>query len=436
MQHTAVRQPVYILLGTILSLSFISLLSVKKIFPPFIKEINIFSELKKDAPSTLSAEKIAEKDNDNSTTEINTKSNRLDIQNFGLQNNNYALFKNKLKNIGKVKSKVRIAYLGDSFIESDLITNDLRQLLQQKYGGSGIGYISINTVSPGLNKSIEQSFSNNWQNYNVHYNSNNKMLGLAGYAFEANENSTVNFKTKKPNSKFSEVYLWYGANATGLPVEIIADSVTVNATMPVAEKILNKEKIVLPQSNSLQVKFSKSNTLLYGFSFEDSTGVYIDNYSLRGSNGTQLLKMDSNYMQALTAMQQYDLVILHYGVNVIGNNNTNFDWYKIGLHKTIAWAKNNFKDAAILLISTSDKSTKTNGIYQTDKGVPILVDLQNEFAQKNNISFWNLYQNMGGENSMVDWVNKPEPYANKDYTHITFKGAATIAQLLYKQLSN
>ena len=105
MQHTAVRQPVYILLGTILSLSFISLLSVKKIFPPFIKEINIFSELKKDAPSTLSTEKIAEKNNDNSTTEINTKVNPLDIQNFGLQNNNYALFKNKLQKIGKIKKK-------------------------------------------------------------------------------------------------------------------------------------------------------------------------------------------------------------------------------------------------------------------------------------------------------------------------------------------
>ena len=175
---------------------------------------------------------------------------------------------------------------------------------------------------------------------------------------------------------------------------------------------------------------------LYGFSFEDSVGVYVDNYSLRGSNGTQLLKMDSNYMQALAAIQPYDMVILHYGVNVIGNNNTNFDWYKIGLNKTIAWAKNNFKNAAIVLISTSDKCTKTNGVYQTDKGVPVLVDLQKELAQKNNIAFWNLYQNMGGNNSMVDWVKSPEPLANRDYTHITFKGAAKIAQLFYNQLTN
>ena len=435
MQHSAVRQPVYILLGTILSLSFISLIPTKKIFPSFIKEVNIFSEFKKDSSSKIISEKANEITTDVST-EKNKKYNELEIQNFGLQNNNYALSKEKIKSISKSKPKIRIAYLGDSFIESDLITNDLRQLLQQKYGGDGIGFININTVSPGMQKSIEQSFSSNWQNYNVHDNNSNKTLGLAGYAFEANDNSAVNFKTKKPYGKFNEVYLWYGNNATSLPIEILADSLTTNILLPASEKILNKEKLNIAAANTLQAKFNTSNTLLYGFSFEDSVGVYVDNYSLRGSNGTQLLKMDSSYMQALAAIQQYDMVILHYGVNVIGNNNTNFDWYKIGLNKTIVWTKNNFKNAAIVLVSTSDKCTKTNGVYQTDKGVPVLVDLQKELAQKNNIAFWNLYQNMGGNNSMIDWVNSPEPLANKDYTHITFKGAAKIAQLLYNQLSN
>ena len=32
---------------------------------------------------------------------------------------------------------VRIAYFGDSFIEADILTADLREMLQQKYGGCG-----------------------------------------------------------------------------------------------------------------------------------------------------------------------------------------------------------------------------------------------------------------------------------------------------------
>lgn len=36
---------------------------------------------------------------------------------------------------------VRIAYYGDSFIESDILTEYLRDMLQAKYGGGGVGWI-------------------------------------------------------------------------------------------------------------------------------------------------------------------------------------------------------------------------------------------------------------------------------------------------------
>ena len=36
---------------------------------------------------------------------------------------------------------VRIAYFGDSFIEGDILTADLRALLQTRYGGCGVGYV-------------------------------------------------------------------------------------------------------------------------------------------------------------------------------------------------------------------------------------------------------------------------------------------------------
>ena len=38
---------------------------------------------------------------------------------------------------------VRIAYLGDSFIEVDILTSSLRTLLQKKFGGSGVGYVDM-----------------------------------------------------------------------------------------------------------------------------------------------------------------------------------------------------------------------------------------------------------------------------------------------------
>ena len=47
---------------------------------------------------------------------------------------------------------VRIAYFGDSFIEADILTGDLRKMLQKRFGGSGVGYVPVTTRIAGLPK--------------------------------------------------------------------------------------------------------------------------------------------------------------------------------------------------------------------------------------------------------------------------------------------
>jgi hypothetical protein len=41
---------------------------------------------------------------------------------------------------------------------------------------------------------------------------------------------------------------------------------------------------------------------------------------------------------------------------------------------------------------------------------------------------------MGGENSMVGWVDSSPPLANKDYTHVNSRGARKMAELLFTYL--
>ncbi|MDR0995154.1 MAG: hypothetical protein LBL81_02555, partial [Tannerella sp.] len=40
---------------------------------------------------------------------------------------------------------VRIAFLGDSFIEGDILVADFRQALQQQFGGRGVGFVPVNS---------------------------------------------------------------------------------------------------------------------------------------------------------------------------------------------------------------------------------------------------------------------------------------------------
>jgi hypothetical protein len=66
--------------------------------------------------------------------------------------------------------------------------------------------------------------------------------------------------------------------------------------------------------------------------------------------------------------------------------------------------------------------------------VPRLLAAQRSLAERNHAAFWNLYEAMGGENSMVSWVEESPALANKDYTHVNFRGAHKIAGLLFDYL--
>ena len=99
-----------------------------------------------------------------------------------------------LKN--KKKKKIRIAYFGDSMIEGDLITQDLRKMLQDYFGGSGVGFVPVTSIVAGFRQTVTHTFSSNWED--VNYISRNKVaaqLFLSGHSFFPGDNSTVTYRT-------------------------------------------------------------------------------------------------------------------------------------------------------------------------------------------------------------------------------------------------
>ncbi len=66
---------------------------------------------------------------------------------------------------------VRIAFLGDSFIEGDIITCDIREQLQEAYGGYGVGFVPLGTPMAISRPSVKHTFGG-WKNYNLIYKKN------------------------------------------------------------------------------------------------------------------------------------------------------------------------------------------------------------------------------------------------------------------------
>ena len=338
------------------------------------------------------------------------------------------------------KGKARIAYFGDSMTDGDMIVQDVRTQFQSIFGGEGVGFVNITSESAGSRGSIIHEFSPNWkaQSY-LKTKSPLRSFGVNGSVFFAKD--TVNstwVKYKAGRNRFSTSLnnptLFYGSskNKRGSLRQIFGKDTVYKKLNP--NSVLNATQVAGDVKN-VKVNFINADSIpFYGFNFDNGKGVHVDNFSSRGNSGLPLGSFNIDLMNAFQQKLGYDLIILQFGTNVLNYGSLNYSWYERKMTSVVNHAKACFPGAAILIITTADKSTKYDMQMKSDSAVAPLVMAQKRYAVKSEAGFVNLYTLMGGDGSMVKWVENVPAKANKDYTHFNHRGAKEIAQLIYKQI--
>lgn len=340
------------------------------------------------------------------------------------------------------KGNVRIAYFGDSMTDGDMIVQDIRSQFQSKFGGQGVGFVAITSESAASRSSITHQFSGNWkmQSY-LNVKNPIRSFGVNGHVFF--DNDTINsawVKFKANNGKFTSQLdnptLFYGNadNINGQISYVIGKDTLRKKLIPT--NLLNTITLSSTALKSLKVDFKKSKSIpVYGFNFDDGKGVHVDNFSQRGNSGIPISKFDVALMNSFQQKLNYDLIILHYGTNVLNYGTKDYSWYDKSMTRTVNRLKQSFPGVAILIISTADKASKYETEMKTDSAVVPLTLAQKRYALKTGSGFVNLYTLMGGDGSMTKWVEEEPAMANKDYTHFNFRGAKKIAGMLYEQIN-
>ena len=167
---------------------------------------------------------------------------------------------------------------------------------------------------------------------------------------------------------------------------------------------------------------------------ESNKGIYIDNYALRGNTGVDLKKIKIESLRKFQKELDYKLVVLEFGLNILSGKKTNFSRYEKHMVKIIKEMKEAMPEASFILIGVHDKCIKKGSKFITDPTVLKLVEAQRSIAEKSDIAFWNLFEAMGGKNSMVEWVNANPPRAFKDYIHFNDVGSKMEAEMLFEEL--
>lgn len=348
----------------------------------------------------------------------------------------------KLENSGE--GSVRIGYFGDSMTDGDFIVQDLRSLFQDVFSGLGIGFVSITSESAATRVSMKHSYSQNWKTQSfVNVKKPKRPFGVSGKVSFVRDSSGVAWVEYKPypQKHISEIYsptLFYGASGNKqASVEIFYNGDTAKVVKPLTpNKMLNALKLSDNNLKSIKLRFVGADSIpFYGINSGNQKGIHIDNFSSRGNSGLPLSLLNAPLMQHFDReLGSYDLIVLHFGANVLNYGSLDYSWYVKGMTKVIQQIRHCFPKASILIVSTADKSTKYEMEMKTDLAVIPLANAQKKYAEENQAGFINLFQLMGGEGSMVKWVESEPSLATKDYTHFNARGSKKVAQLIYEEL--
>lgn len=362
----------------------------------------------------------------------NTEREIIAIEDFDtLEHSNLDHFINKLAD----GEHVRIAFMGDSFIEGDILTSDLRAILQERFGGRGVGFVACDIPFATLRKSVKRS-SSGWTAYSVMKpkslpESVKDKFFVSGYLASGKAGATTRWQTTEIfptlDSCTRARVLLYSRDSSRVTIEL-NDSLSQSFDIEGADYL--REVYVEAPISSVRVRVDRGNVICYGASLEGDGGVVVDNFSVRSNNGHAIFGTSAKINRQADELLGYDLVVLQYGLNIMQKGQRGYSRYRDQLRDMIAYAERCFPDAAIVVMGVSDRWVKNEETskYEPIGSVDALTSYQRAAADSANVAFWNTSRAMARLGGMHRFVSNG--WAAKDYTHINFQGGRRIANEL------
>lgn len=332
---------------------------------------------------------------------------------------------------------VRIAFMGDSFVEGDILTADLRELLQDTFHGGGVGFVPFASPFTGFRQTIKTT-SKGWTPYNIMQRKSvpEPYVGdffVSGWVARPAAGASTRWEMSSKRRHLEEcsrarlLFICREAASIGITLNDGQERIFDFEASDVVRQIVVEEERI----SSLEMKIISGAAGFTGIGadFDSQEGVAVDNFSIRSNNGQAMFWSNAAVNAQIHAMRAYDLVILQYGLNIMQADRHNYSLYGEQVEKMIRYAESCFPGAAIVVMGVSDRSQRgEQGIVPMSSAID-LTAAQREAAEKCGASFWNTYDAMQRLGGMTRFVENG--WAGKDYTHINYAGGREIARQLF-----
>lgn len=304
---------------------------------------------------------------------------------------------------------VRVLHYGDSQIEEDRMTQQIREALQARYGGAGVGLMPLVQTIPSL--TVKQQLrmggrlitpAQGPRRYFVYgFKRDQREDGLYG---PLGQMAVMNDSLVKGSEALTAICTPQAKEPRYSQWKIFADT-AIHYT-------LSGDTVQLSGRGDV-----------YALSQQSRTGVIVDNIPMRGCLGLVFTKMDSMQLSTFCRQENVRLIIMQFGGNAIPSNKNPGTIAAIvkGLREQVQYIRECAPETSILFIGPSDMLTQTDGEWQTYPMVPYMDRLLRKMAYEENIAYFSLYSWMGGRGSMMHW--QEVGLAGSDGVHFTRSGA-------------
>ena len=352
------------------------------------------------------------------------------ISRIYLPNDDYNYFHAFFDKAAAAKSQgqtLRVVHYGDSQIELDRISSNLRSFFQSKFGGGGPGLLPIVQTVPTATVSqwASESFTA-YTSYGIG-NRDDNGYGIMGKYYRMHGSGTCSFSRTRANRVRLLLNDRKGAFTATLTDKDSNYADTLQADSATGFKILEWH---LPHTASAFKLHFSGNADLYGVMLDNGSGVAVDNIPMRGCAGTIFTKMGTSLLQQSYRRTNVGMLVLQYGGNAMPgmSSKAGVDYYAKEVGRQIRYLKSIYPDTPILFIGPADMATKVNGELQSYPLIGYMVEALKREALANGAAFWNIYEVMGGDGSIIRWTNLG--LAGADYVHFSPAGATKIGNYL------
>jgi lysophospholipase L1-like esterase len=333
---------------------------------------------------------------------------------------------------------VRVLHYGDSPTTGDLVTSDIRSLLQKSFGDAGHGFVLISKPWAWYGHHGIELRGSGWQIEPASQKrAGDGIHGLGGVNFigRAGARATISL----PDRMHARMELHYLEQPDGGSFAISTKDGELDAVTTAGPDCVPRYEVLElpPGTNEVTLNVTNGRVRVFGWAFEkNATGVVYSSLGLNGA-GIQTLLRYFEVKQWSDELRHAapDLVVLNYGTNECDFSTYVEKLYEDELRKVIKRVREAVPEASLMLMSPMDRGERDRtGAITTKPALPRVVEIQRKVAGDMGCAFFNTYEMMGGAGTMGKWYNSQPRLVTADFTHPMPAGASIVGQLFEEAL--